>query len=129
MGSVIPKIAVVGLSIMMLSGCATITKGSRQDVEVKTDPSGLHARINTQQCVTPCTLQNVPRDAMGIAVIYNNEEKYYPLDKSFNFWPAVVGNIWNYGIGLLVDRMSHADKDIEPVNISFRSNAADVAKK
>ena len=108
------------IAAMLSSGCATIVKGSRQEVEIKTTPAGLVARINTQQCITPCTMQNVSRKSENIFITHNGIEKTYELDKSFNFWSTIMGNIWNeIWPGMLIDMASGAFRDIEPVTMDF----------
>jgi len=102
------------------SGCSTIVRGSRQDVEVKTNPPGAMARINTQQCFTPCTLQNVSRKAESVIITHEGSEKSYTLDRSFNFFTTIVGNWWNYvWPGVIVDAMSGAMFSIEDINLEL----------
>lgn len=115
--------------LMLTSGCATIVKGSKQDIDVKTTPPGLTARINTQQCLTPCTLTNISRKSENIIIAKDGKEMVYALDKSFNLGWAVFGNIWNEVIyGLLVDWLSGAAYDIEPVNVTFELPKVPVAE-
>jgi hypothetical protein len=112
-----------------LSGCSTIAKGSRQDVEVKTNPPGLQARINTQQCITPCTLKSISRKtATEVVITYKGVEKPYALDRSFNFASTIIGNIWNeVWIGLIVDSVSGASFDIENVDLDLEPKQLSMA--
>jgi hypothetical protein len=47
----------MGLSIV-LSSCATITRGTDEALEIKTEPSGATAKIlpTGEMCQTPCAL-------------------------------------------------------------------------
>lgn len=115
--------------VAVISGCSTITRGSRQDVEVKTNPPGLQARINTQQCITPCTLKNVSRKAEYLVLVHGGAEKIYPLDYSFNFWSTIPGNIWNeIWIGLIIDSISGASFSIEDINLDLGPHPQSQAK-
>jgi hypothetical protein len=43
---------------VLLSACATITRGTNQDFVVKSEPSEANVKLSTgQTCVTPCTLR------------------------------------------------------------------------
>ena len=108
------------LTTLILSGCATIAKGTTQSVDIQTAPPGLIARIDSKQCSTPCTLHEVSRKSEKIAIEINKQEYLYDLDKHFNFWFSICGNIWNEIIpGLVVDIITGASKDIQPVYIAI----------
>src|ERR1700756_590970 len=43
---------------VLLSGCATITRGTNQNFVVESSPSEANVKISTgQTCLTPCTLR------------------------------------------------------------------------
>ncbi|MGA9855073.1 MAG: translation initiation factor 2 [Gammaproteobacteria bacterium] len=49
------------LPALVLAGCATMTRGSSEPVQITSDPPGVAARMSTgYSCVTPCTIE-VPR--------------------------------------------------------------------
>jgi protein involved in sex pheromone biosynthesis len=48
---------------LLLQACATIVNGKFQDVNIKTTPPGTIARIGTQSCITPCTLNIYRKNA------------------------------------------------------------------
>lgn len=52
---------------LSLCGCATITRGTTDQLQVVSDPSGadVHTSLN-QQCVTPCTLQVARSDQFAV---------------------------------------------------------------
>ncbi|WP_040619977.1 PEGA domain-containing protein [Rhodovulum sp. PH10] len=44
--------------VATLGGCATITRGSTNQIQITSDPVGATARLsNGMMCMTPCTLQ------------------------------------------------------------------------
>lgn len=54
------SIAVLGL---MVSGCATVTRGTTEQVQLVSEPPGADARTSMgHSCVTPCTLQFTRKD-------------------------------------------------------------------
>jgi hypothetical protein len=113
------KISII-LMAVVFAGCATIVKGDKQDVEVNTNPSGLTARINTMQCLTPCTLKEVSRKSEDIFISYKEADIKYPLNKTFNAGWVFLGNVWNQiWPGLIADLLTGAAWSIEPVDISF----------
>lgn len=102
-------------------GCSTIIHGSHQDLPINTTPPGYKARIDTQSCVTPCSLR-ISRLAENLYITTKGDtEKMYPLSKSVNIWEVYVGNIIylipGVLIGVVVDEKSGAKWSIEPVNI------------
>ncbi|OGW40575.1 MAG: hypothetical protein A2010_01630 [Nitrospirae bacterium GWD2_57_9] len=106
---------------IMLQGCATIIHGSRQDLPIKTMPPDVTARIDTQSCVTPCTLR-VSRLAEKVHfTIEGDTEKTYPLFKSVNTFAFYYGNIIlllpGAFIGAAIDHQTGAKYTIEPVHI------------
>jgi hypothetical protein len=105
---------------IMIQGCATIIHGTRQDLPIKTMPPDVIARIDTQSCVTPCTLR-VSRLAEKIHfTIEGDTEKIYPLFKSVNTFEFYFGNIIFLAgafIGVAIDLQTGAKYNIEPVNI------------
>lgn len=108
-------------ALMILPGCSTIKYGSKQDVPITTNPPGLKASINLKQCLTPCVIKDVSRNQAEFAVIeYGGQKHQYVLEKTINWWTVTLGNIWNdIWIGALVDRLTGAAFNIEPVNIDF----------
>src|SRR4051794_26226585 len=55
------QIIVAGAMALALGGCATVTRGTEEPIQVNSDPQGAHAQTSMGfQCVTPCVL-TVPR--------------------------------------------------------------------
>ncbi len=111
------------LAFLMMQGCATIMHGSHQDLPIKTMPPDVIARVDTESCVTPCTLR-VSRLAEKIHFIVEGDtEKTYPLFKNVNTFEVYVGNIIFFFpgafIGVAIDHQTGAKYTIEPVNIAL----------
>lgn len=59
-----PLAALAGLS---LAGCATVTRGTTNQVQIVSQPSGATARTSLgHQCNTPCTLQMGRKDEFSV---------------------------------------------------------------
>lgn len=106
--------------IFFLTGCATVTGGTRTNVSIESEPEGATATIGTVQCETPCTM-SVARDASDIRI---DREGYEPLnlelDKSFRAVPTILGNIIWLIPGLAVDFIAGGAWDVRPVNVELR---------
>ncbi len=113
------------VSSLMMQGCATIMHGSHQNLSVKTMPPDVIARIDSQSCVTPCTLR-VSRLAEKIYFTREGDtEREYPLLKTVNTFEVYVGNMIflfpGVLIGSAIDHQNGAKYTIEPVNIVLPS--------
>lgn len=104
---------------LVLSGCATITGGTRTNVSIDTDPEEATATIGTVQCETPCTM-SVARDASRIQVEKDGYETLnLELDKSFRAVPTILGNIIWLIPGLAVDFIAGGAWDVRPVDVTL----------
>ncbi len=112
----------ISVSLLLLQACGSIVHGSRQDLSVQTVPGGVTARIGSQECVTPCILNDIPRNSKEIYLRKGNgKEKFYYLDnqREINVGSSIVGNICCLEIGLLVDFLSGSAYTIRTLNIRF----------
>ena len=51
------RVSFVLLSLMLLAGCATIIRGTEQDVTVDTAPAGAQVEFsNGKSCTSPCSI-------------------------------------------------------------------------
>lgn len=57
------------LCLMLLMGCATIVRGTEQDVTVDTVPSGARVDFsNGQSCTSPCSIGAKRNQALNVVV-------------------------------------------------------------
>ena len=57
------------LAALVLSGCATVTRGTTDQIQITSEPPAAEARTSlNQQCVTPCTLQVARSDQFAVVV-------------------------------------------------------------
>lgn len=51
-----------------LAGCATVTRGTTDQIQIQSEPSGANVRTSlSQTCVTPCTLQVGRKDEFTVS--------------------------------------------------------------
>lgn len=107
----------LALVVSLSTGCATIVQGEHQSVPIDTDPSGAVVYVNgVEMGQTPTVLS---LDRGDDHVVELERDGYAPvtlrLDKSLDFVPAVVGNLFSWGIfGFAVDFVSGAAYELDP---------------
>ncbi len=121
---VIPQI-IVGLILLLASGCATVTRGTKDTLVVESDPAGADIRLSTGQVgKTPTSFKLSRGDSLVVTI---SKEGYETV--TVNVTPQVVGagaagmagNVLVGGlIGAGVDALSGAMKDLKPNPVSVR---------
>jgi hypothetical protein len=103
-----------------LGGCATVLRGTKQDLSLQSTPPGATATLTTgETCVTPCEL-HLPRK-LGFEVTFELEG-YAPTTAHVSSqWSRggtqtfIIGNIIAGGaIGMGVDASNGATRDLTP---------------
>ncbi|MGB9711272.1 MAG: PEGA domain-containing protein [Thermodesulfovibrio sp.] len=107
----------IGLTLIA-SGCGTFVHGTKQELSISTEPPGATAIIETQSCVTPCTM-TVSRKAEKITIKKDGFEQTYELSKHFNAGATIFGNILWLLPGIIIDAISGGAMTIDPVNIKL----------
>lgn len=106
----------------LFQACGTLLHGTTQDLTVQSSPSGLTARIGSEECVTPCVLQDVPRNSSKLYLKkVNGKEKAYDLtnDREINGKSTFLGNLCCLWTGMLFDFPFGGAYTIRPVNVQF----------
>ena len=63
------RIIVAAALAAMLGGCATVTRGTGDQVQVNSDPQGAAVRSSLgMQCITPCTLNVGRKDEFSVTI-------------------------------------------------------------
>src|SRR5574338_229795 len=74
----IASLAALAGACVMLSACATITRGTNQNFVVESEPSQANVKLSTgQTCVTPCTLRMKRKSEFAVTV---SKEGYQTQD-------------------------------------------------
>ena len=106
----------ISLSLMcavLLAGCATIVRGTEQNVNVDTVPSGAHVEFsNGQSCMSPCSISAKRSKALDVIV---SMDGCAPQTAFVRPRMTAVGGV----LGGLPDLATGAVYDLEPSQLSF----------
>jgi hypothetical protein len=106
------------LSVILLTSCATIISGSRQNVEIASEPSSAKVYINEIEIGNTPVQKNLKRNQEYQLTLKLNGYKTYEtkLEKKFNAW--YIGNIAFGGlIGIIIDPITGAMHKLKPEEI------------
>lgn len=110
------KIAAIAASCLLLSGCATIIRGTEQQVSINTNPVGAHIQFSTgQSCETPCTM-TVKRNAS----LQLDISKQGCATQTATMVPTLAGG--GVILGSLVDYGTGAVYDLQPNPLTVTLN-------
>ncbi len=114
--SAVATLVVVALSLPQIN-CATIVRGTSQDVAVSTSPPGATVTVEDEnRGVTPVTLTLKKKNKYRIVLSKEGyEDVVVNLDKNFKFAPTIIGNIFSWGlIGIIVDLANGSAYQLSP---------------
>lgn len=115
----------LGAVVATASACATITRGSTEDVQFISSPSGATVKTtNGSSCTTPCTLKFDRRETFVATFTLGTQEKKVAVETEVAGGGAagVAGNVLVGGvIGVGVDVATGAGLDHvpNPVTVTF----------
>ena len=107
------RISLALLSLLLLAGCATIVRGTEQDVTVDTVPSGAKVAFsNGQSCTSPCSITAKRNKAINVSVSMTGCQPQTAFVR-----PRITagGGL----LGGLPDLATGAVYDLEPSQLSF----------
>ena len=125
MKKIIVFVGAASLSIL-LSSCATLTRGTEEALVIRTDPPGAIAKIlpTGEMCQTPCTIVKKRKDEFIVRI---EKEGYKPVEipvrsvVSEAGAAGMAGNIIFGGIiGAGVDALTGATKKLVPNPIDVK---------
>ena len=104
---------------VVLSGCATITRGTNQNFVVESSPSEANVKLSTgQTCVTPCTLRMKRKSEFAVTVSkegYQTQETHIHGVMKGGGGAALAGNaIFGGLIGAGVDASNGSLMNLKP---------------
>ncbi|MEA3029181.1 MAG: hypothetical protein QOJ53_1438 [Sphingomonadales bacterium] len=110
-----------------LSACATVTRGTRQNFTIETDPPGANITLSTgQTCVSPCTLRLKRKHDFTVTATL---EGYEPAEASVDSRiraggiAGAAGNVLIGGIiGGIVDGTNGSMNDLVPNPLRITMN-------
>lgn len=99
------RLAVLALLVMPLAGCATMIRGTEQQIAVNTQPTGATLQFsNGQSCTSPCTL-TVPRNAALTIQISREgcQTQTASMIPTLGGAGVILGGLIDYGTGAVYD--------------------------
>ena len=101
------------LCLVLLAGCATIIRGTEQDVTVDTVPSGARVEFsNGQSCMSPCSISAKRSKALNVIVTMDG---CAPQTAFVRPRMTATGGL----LGGLPDLATGAVYDLEPSQLTF----------
>ncbi len=99
------KVMAISMLIFILSGCATIIRGTEQSVHVNTNPVGAKVEFsNGQSCLSPCSI-TTKRDQSLIITISKQgcNTQTATMVPSLAGGGVLMGGLVDYGTGAVYD--------------------------
>ena len=108
--------------LLYMTGCATIFRGSAQDVSVTSSPGGASVYVNGNSAgTTPCTVKLKRSESHVVRVELDGYRPYeVQLDKKLDIGWTVVSLWLGAGGGLIIDAITGAIYTIDPGTVSAR---------
>lgn len=115
------------LAILFVSGCATLFRGTSQDLQLDSTPSGAIATLSDgQSCVTPCTMRISRGNAYNIKFAKEGCESQVQLISPHLAGSGVVEAILLGGIIDFADGAVY-DEDPNPIESGLQCKLASAA--
>jgi hypothetical protein len=86
---------------LLLSGCATMIRGTKQEVSINSDPPGAEVAIsNGQSCVTPCTIEAKRKQSLQVTFRKQGcRTATRSMVPTLSGGGAIMGGFVDYGTG------------------------------
>jgi hypothetical protein len=125
------RILLIALAVASLGGCATVTRGTTNNVQIVSEPNGASARTSFgHQCTTPCTLSVSRKDEFSVVVSapgYEEQRVDVKTKLAGTGAAGFAGNIVAGGVvGMVVDASTGAtlEHSPNPITVKLRPLAA-----
>ena len=113
------NLIIAAIIIILCSGCATVTKGTTQDYQIETEPSGASVTLSTgETCTTPCTIVKKRKAEFNVSI---KKESFHPYEMMISHRISGTGAVGFAGnaliggvIGAGVDVLSGAALELAP---------------
>jgi hypothetical protein len=106
-------------AVALVSGCATVTRGTTETFVVESDPIGADVELSSgERCVTPCALKKKRKDSFTVTLRkpgYKTVSTQVISQVAGAGAAGMAGNVLVGGIiGVGVDAASGATKELKP---------------
>lgn len=91
--------------IALLSGCATIIRGTEQEVFVNTNPIGAGIQFsNGQSCISPCSIKTKRNQSLQISISKDGcHQQTVTMMPTLAGGGVILGGLIDYGTGAVYD--------------------------
>lgn len=91
--------------IILLSGCATMIRGTEQEISVNTNPTAADIQFsNGQSCISPCTIKTKRNQSLQISVTKEGcHQQTATMMPTLAGAGAMLGGFIDYGTGAVYD--------------------------
>jgi len=98
-------LAVTACIVIFTSGCATIVRGTEQEVSINTNPVGANIQFsNGQSCVSPCTIKTKRNQSLQISITKDGcHQQTATMMPTLAGGGVILGGIIDYGTGAVYD--------------------------
>jgi len=99
------KATIAVLALVALSGCATMIRGTTQQVSINSDPVGANVTLsNGNTCITPCVVEVERKNTLQITMEMKGCRRYTTaLVPTLAGAGAIWGGLIDYGTGAVYD--------------------------
>ena len=116
--------------LLYMSGCATVLRGTKQDVAVTSAPGGASVYVDGDNAgMTPCTVELKRNSSHTIRVELAGYQPYeVRLENKFSIGWSIASLLVNSPLGLVIDIVTGAVYTIDPgtVSASFSDSSASI---
>jgi hypothetical protein len=107
------RISLSLLSLILLAGCATILRGTEQDVTVDTVPNGAKVEFsNGQSCTSPCSVAAKRNQPLNVVISMDGCAPQTAFVRPrISAGGGILGGLPDYATGAIYD--------LEPSQLSF----------
>lgn len=117
----------LAISYMLITGCATVTRGTTEVLIIESFPSGAVARLsNGKICITPCSLTLSRKESLNITFEkdgYESASAMVTSGISGEGGAGIAGNVLVGGVlGIGIDSYSGAAKSLTPNPVIIHLN-------
>jgi len=119
------RLGVLFILFVSVSNCATIVRGTSQDLRAESTPSGARVIVNGEdKGATPTTLTlKRNRTHQVIFRLEGYDDITINIDRHFKAGAAIVGNIFSWGlIGIVVDVANGSAYQLTPEELNASLN-------
>lgn len=99
------KLIIIIASILTLTACATMIRGTKQHISINTTPVGAKVTLsNGQTCVTPCNIEVERKNSLNLNIEKENCQIHTTsLIPTLGGAGVVLGGLIDYGTGAVYD--------------------------